>query len=372
MKEFILLVGPQGSGKTTYCSQRLADHYRISRDDQGEKRHIQLLNEAFENGTEKIVVDKTNPSRKKRELFLRKAKKFGYKTKIVWFNIDNDTCLPRIKARKNHPSLAPEDAEVALSWYYKTFRVPSPLEVDELEVIGDATKYVPIKDICAQLDGKRYLIVGDIHGCLDELLQLLDEREFDLINDVLISIGDVVDRGPKSREALEFCKSLPNFYGIMGNHDDKCIRYFKGAKVKTNYGLDKTIEQFPDGMPTEMLAFMESFSHILKTPVGYLVHAGLDPLLPIEKQQARDCIYMRYYGGDSYFDEEEGQYWFKLWPKETKVFFGHEVNPKGFIPEHTVSLDGGCCFGEYLKAYDSRDGIVHYLSVTNRYAEDER
>lgn len=368
-KEFILLVGPQGSGKTTLCAQRFPGHLRISKDDQGPK-HIHALNEALSKGVEKIVLDRTNASRTSRAKYIHFARRNGYRTKIVWVNVDYDTCLARIRARRNHPTLQATEAVEALSWYFRTFRTPASAEVDEIEILGDSPKFVPIKDIRPQLAGRRFLITSDIHGCLDELLQMLDERDFDLTNDILVSAGDLVDRGPNSKGVLDFCMSLPNFYGVMGNHDDRCIRHFNGVKVKDTDGLRQTIEEFAGVMPNETLSFMESFDCILATPAGFVVHAGFDPLLPVERQQRRDCLYMRNYGGEDYFDDVNGDQWFRQWPKEgPKVFFGHEANPRGYVPNHTVSLDGGCCFGDYLKAFDSKDEIVHYVNAKMRYAE---
>jgi serine/threonine protein phosphatase 1 len=369
IKEFILLVGPQGSGKTTLCAQRFPDHLRISKDDQGD-RHIPILNEAFENGVEKIILDRTNAVRNSREKYLRRAKKNGYRTKIVWLNAEYNTCLTRIKARKRHPTLAKDDAEVALGWYFKNFRTPSIAEVDEIEIVGDAPKFVPIKDISEDLSNRRHLIVGDIHGCYEELLGLLDERNFDLENDALITVGDIVDRGPSSKGVMDFCLGLPHFHSVCGNHDDRIARYFSGETVKMEYGIDETIESFDGNMPREYVSYIKSMPLILKVPSGYVVHAGFDPLLPVDMQSRRDCLYMRHYGGDGYSDSDGGSYWFKSWPKDgPKIFFGHEPNPLGYIPDNIVPLDGGCCFGEYLKAYD---GVVHYFNAARRYCEDER
>jgi Calcineurin-like phosphoesterase/AAA domain len=371
-KEFVILVGPQGSGKTTLCAQKFPDHLRISKDDQGEK-HLHILNEALVKGTEKIILDRTNGVRNSRAKYLHFATRNGYRTKIVWVNEPYETCLARIKARKRHPTLAKENAEVALDWYFKHFRTPSPLEADELEILGNAHKFVEIKDICDELSGKRYLIVGDIHGCYDELLGILDEREFDLQDDVLITVGDLVDRGPDSKAVIEFCTSLPHFYSTCGNHDERLVKYLFGDKVKMDYGIDETIASYGGTVPKDLIPFIKGMPFILKIPAGYIVHAGFDPLLPIERQSKRDCLYMRYYGGEGYFDKDGGEYWFKSWPKDSpKIFFGHEPNPKGYIPDNIVPLDGGCCFGEYLKAYDSRDGMVHYFNAAKRYCEDER
>lgn len=66
----------------------------------------------------------------------------------------------------------------------------------------------------------RHLVIGDIHGNLRALEQVLDRSNFDQENDVLIGIGDYCDGHAQSAEVVEFLIGLPNFIGIMGNHDE--------------------------------------------------------------------------------------------------------------------------------------------------------
>jgi RNA ligase len=366
--KLVLLVGSQGSGKTRYCSEKLQGYTRISQDDQGKDGHRKAFNEAIENGDEFIVVDRINHTRQQRGNYLQPAKKAGYNTRIVWLNIDRNTCIKRAKDRKMHPTLAPDKAEEAISWYFKNFQVPSRKEADELEIVGQAPYYLPVKDVTETIGNRRYIVVGDVHGCYDELIQMLDELNFDRQEDVLISTGDLIDRGPKIKEVIDFVMSLPHFYSVIGNHEDKCIRYFEGTNVKVANGLQKTIDAFDNKMPPEVLDFLCGMPMILKVPAGYVVHAGFDPLMLPEEQQRADCIYMRYYGGRSYFDAFDGILWYKLWPKENPtVFFGH-IPEKSFPDLPNIkSLDGGCVFGDYLKAWDSKDGITYYVNAKETY-----
>jgi shikimate kinase len=368
MKQVIILVGAMGCGKSFYCQEHLPNYTRISQDDQGKERHKELFSKALEKD-DLIVVDRINHTRQQRANYLNLAKKSGFITKIIWFNVSKDVCLKRIKERKNHPTLQADKAEQALSWFFKEFQFPSKQEADEIELIGDKPPYAPVKDICSEIGDRRFLIVGDLHGVLEELKLLLEERQFNAQEDVLISCGDIVDRGPLIKETIDFLMGLPRFYSVMGNHDEKCLRYFNGAKVQVAHGLDLTIQAFNNSMPKVVLDFLENFPYILKTPAGYVVHAGFDPLMLPEEQHKRDCIYMRYYGGKNYFDNIGGILWYKLWPKEyPKVFFGHIPDPSGPNLPNVVSLDGGCVFGDYLKAYDSADGIVYYLNALKTYS----
>jgi len=372
MKTLILLVGPQGSGKTTYCEENLRGYTRISQDEQGKEGHFKAYHEAMGRGDELVVVDRINHRRDQRGRYAHPAREAGYHVKIVWLNVDRATCLKRISQRKGHRTLKAEDAEKALYLFFREFQAPSRRESNEVVVIGNAPFFVDVKDLTGEIGARRHVIVGDVHGCLDELQDLLSELGFDPQEDVLISVGDLVDRGPKVKETTDFVQSLPRFFSVKGNHDDKCIRYYQGNKVKMTHGLTRTIESFGAKMPAETLEFLRKLPYVIKTPSGYVVHAGFDPLMSAEEQGRADCLYMRYYGGSSYFDSLGGVLWYKLWPKDApRVFFGHIPDPSAPQLPNVVSLDGGCVFGDYLKAWDSRDGIVHYAKARQKYCESE-
>ena len=66
---------------------------------------------------------------------------------------------------------------------------------------------------------KRHFVVGDIHGRFDSFQNLLKEANYDPTNDIIYSVGDLIDRGPKSYETVKFFTSTPNVYSIMGNHE---------------------------------------------------------------------------------------------------------------------------------------------------------
>ena len=89
-----------------------------------------------------------------------------------------------------------------------------------------------------------------------------------------------------------------------------------------------------------------------------------------EEQAREDCLYMRYYGGRSYFDSENGTLWYKLW-NGPKVFYGHIAEASCPVLPKTVSLDGGCVFGDYLKAWDSKTDTIYYAKAKQAYSLSE-
>src|SRR5688500_17657129 len=107
-KIVVLLVGPQGSGKSTYCRERLPDCLRISQDEQGRQTHLTFFEEALQRGEPAVVVDRINALKGQRRRYLDLARQYDYRTRIVWLNVDRNTCLKRCRERTDHPTLRPE------------------------------------------------------------------------------------------------------------------------------------------------------------------------------------------------------------------------------------------------------------------------
>jgi RNA ligase len=368
-KNLFLLVGPQGSGKTSYCREHLPGCLRISQDDQGRQEHFHLFQEVLQRGEPCIVVDRINAVKYQRRRYLEPARQHGYRTHIVWLNVDRDVCLRRCRSRTDHPTLAAEEAEKALRHYFQSFQTPSRREADTLTIIGPSPAYVPVHDLTEIIGPRRHIIVGDVHGCLDELRELLDGLQFDPASDVLMSVGDIVDRGPRIRETVEFLFGLPAFHMVLGNHEYKLLRYLEGRGIKVGGGLETTIRAYNDDFPPDLADHLAALPLILKTPSGFVVHAGFDPEMGPDEQTRGDCLFMRYYGGKTYFDEINGTVWYDLWPTTgPRVFFGHIPEPDGPCLPHIVALDAGCVFGGELKAFDSRDGRCHAVKARQAYA----
>ncbi len=72
------------------------------------------------------------------------------------------------------------------------------------------------------------LLIGDIHGCYTELLDLVEQAGLSG-DDRIIALGDIVDRGPDTPQVLEFFRSRPKSLLLMGNHERKHIRWSRGV-----------------------------------------------------------------------------------------------------------------------------------------------
>ena len=103
---------------------------------------------------------------------------------------------------------------------------------------------------------KRTVIIGDIHGCYTELMNLLEKIQYSPENDRLISVGDLVHKGPKSHKVLQF--SYENkLEVIMGNHDRRFLRALKG-ELRMYREAENILKQCKISRP-KLIKWMESF-----------------------------------------------------------------------------------------------------------------
>ena len=94
----------------------------------------------------------------------------------------------------------------------------------------------------------RYIFVSDVHGCYDKLISSLNQVNFNSDADTIVSVGDPFDRGPQSREVLEFLMSCPNRILIWGNHDLRLRQLILGGAFPQSYdksnGVLETLQSF--------------------------------------------------------------------------------------------------------------------------------
>ncbi|WP_028782464.1 metallophosphoesterase family protein [Thalassobacillus devorans] len=149
----------------------------------------------------------------------------------------------------------------------------------------------------------RYLIVSDIHGEAEKLESVLEKASFDSENDQLILLGDYIDRGPRSKAVIDKVKELVEKDGavaIKGNHDDLFIRsQYEGEAMelwKMN-GAASTLESYQGkrGELKEDQQWMEKNLELYYETDDYIfVHAGLEPEIPIKKQDEDTMLWTRH------------------------------------------------------------------------------
>ena len=177
-----------------------------------------------------------------RDRFLRPAKEHGYVRTIIDMTCEPRVAFERVMNRTEHPNLGSKsDKKLVLKLlydYYKKYEEPTGRECDNYNDLRTHNPYM--LDLTDEIGNKPYLIVGDIHGCNKEFMQLFANCDKP---DYILSCGDLVDRGPKIDRVLETFMEYKGFYSVLGNHEDKFLRYLIGNKVKITEGLQRTIDQ---------------------------------------------------------------------------------------------------------------------------------
>jgi len=119
-------------------------------------------------------------------------------------------------------------------------------------------------------------VVGDLQGCLDPLLKLLDRVQFDPTADRLIATGDLINRGPQSLETLRFCMSLGSaFKTVLGNHDLHLLAIAHGIRKPTP--KDTLDEILGASDRDELINWLQQQPLLLSIDQYTIVHAGIPP-----------------------------------------------------------------------------------------------
>jgi hypothetical protein len=249
---------------------------------------------------------------------------------------------------------------------------------------SDTETTARILDLRRQCRGKKMAIIGDIHGCYDELSELLDLIDWSPHTHTVILTGDLIDRGPKIKDTLHFASTTPNVYSLMSNHEWKLLRYLRGHPVQTN-SVAKTIQQCgePFLRHPSFLKWLESLPFIVRwADNSYVVHAGIRPDRPISRQRKDHCMYIRTWNPKSRQISNKGKDpWWYTYPylysphrhhssPSIRIFFGHQRHDKAWVSHWACALDGGVVFGGTLRAYVEDRGILE-VKARMAYEPDE-
>ena len=238
-------------------------------------------------------------------------------------------------------------------------------------MLGRAT---PSKDVAPTGPaGRRAYAVGDVHGRLDLLDELLRDIETDNsarapARVTIVFLGDLIDRGPQSAQVVERLRRYrPSFAKtafLMGNHEEVLLRIlsgetslladwlrFGGADCARSYGLDpkelearggsSAVKLLREAIPKEHAKFLESFVDTASFGSYLFVHAGIRPGVPLSHQQPQDLRWIR----QPFLDDEADH--------GCVVVHGHTITEAVDERENRIGLDTG--------AY--RTGVLTALGV---------
>ena len=198
----------------------------------------------------------------------------------------------------------------------------------------------------------RQIFIGDVQGCFDEFLDLLNVCEINWNEDKVYLAGDMINRGPKSLEVMQYLMSHPNIRCILGNHEHF---FLNGKKKKKSFEhLSREFGKHKNTIKT----WLSSLPYFIETSDWILVHGGI----PKGKSQSLKSCNPEIIS-TLRFDKNDMP-WYENYKGSRRVFFGHWAM-RGLVQyKNVIGLDSGCVYGGSLSAYVLPD--ERWLSVPAR------
>ncbi|MFC5848430.1 metallophosphoesterase [Deinococcus petrolearius] len=385
----VVLVGTARAGQSTFAARHFAPEEVVSRAAFGdEEAFLTALGARLSRGL--LAVADTDAARPAlRAPLVALAREFDLGTTALVLDLPR----PLLEARGADPAAAvAQVAELRRTLphlgaeHFGTVHVlRSPEEVDAATL-----RRAPLPPDRRELRGP-FDFIGDVHGCLPELRELLgrlDYREGDAglwtppPGRTAVFLGDLTDRGPDSAGTLRLVMAMVRAGAalcVRGNHDEKLARALEGRRVSPAHGLGATLAQLEaagPGLRAEVRAFLEALPAHLVLNGGRVVaaHAGLP-----ERYQGRDSARARRFSLYGDVDGRVGEGglplrgdWAPGYGGEALVVYGHTPHTAPRWLGRTLNLDTGCAFGGHLSAL--RYPELEVLGVPARavYAEPAR
>ncbi len=407
----VVLIGPSGSGKSTFARKHFkptevlsSDYFRALVGDS--ETNQEVTQDAFETlhyvtskrlaGKRLTVVDATNVQADARKPLLELARKYHYLVSAIVLDVPAELCITRNLQRpdrdfgphvvRGHVRLLRQALRSLQREGFKAVHVLSGVEEIEQAVVERTPLWTDRRHEAGPFD-----IVGDIHGCFDELMTLLQKLGYMLDADgilihpegrKIVFVGDLVDRGPGTPDVLRLVMrtiEAGRALCVAGNHDQKLCRKLRGVNVKVAHGLQASLDQ----LESESEEFRKSAGTFLDRLLSHYVldggrlvvaHAGLR-----EDLQGRASGKVRSFALYGETTGETDEYglpvrlnWAAEYRGKATVVYGHTPVPEAEWLNNTINIDTGCVFGGKLTALRYPEREVVSVPAAMTYCEPVR
>ncbi|HXC37130.1 MAG TPA: polynucleotide kinase-phosphatase [Candidatus Acidoferrales bacterium] len=409
---FVVLIGVSGSGKSTFARKHFKPTEILSSDEcrglvSDDENNQAATKDAFEvlhfiarkrlAAGKLTVVDATNVQKESRKPLVEIAREFHCLPVAIVFDLPERIAHDRNKTRADR-DFGPHVIRQQSQQLHRSLRgleregfrhvyVLKTLEEVEAAVIERQPLWNNLKHEHGPFD-----IVGDVHGCFDELVELLktlgygvDESDFKLQppdGRKLVLLGDLVDRGPKISQVLKLAiNSVESGAALCvpGNHDMKLMRKLRGRDVQVTHGMAESLAQLdaePEPFRARVADFIDDLVSHYVLDGGKLVvaHAGMK-----ENMQGRGSGAVRefaLYGETTGETDEFGlpvRYnWAAGYRGAATVVYGHTPVPEPEWLNRTINIDTGCVFGGKLTALRYPEKELVSVAAKQTYAESRK
>jgi protein phosphatase len=392
----VVLIGTSGSGKSTFAARHFKSTEVISSDRcrgvvDDDENSLDATADAFSlvhfiaetrlKRRKLAVIDATNVRAEDRAYFVGIAKRYHALAVAIVLNPGEDVCRERNKTRADRQfgphvirnqtaNLKRNINKLGKEGFRYVHELRSPEEIDAAEIAREPL-WTDRRGETGPFD-----IIGDVHGCADELEELLarlgysveafDEggergyRVFAKSGRRAIFLGDLVDRGPRTPDVLRLVMAMVDAgeaLCVPGNHDAKFLRWLNGRNVKMTHGLDQSAEQMAgtsDLFKGRTKVFIDKLVSHLWLDGGKLVvaHAGIQETMSGRSSGAvrEFCLYGETTGETDEFGLPVRLNWAANYRSDTAVVYGHTPVTHAEWLNNTICVDTGCVFGGALSA----------------------
>ena len=391
----LVLIGPSGAGKTTFAHGHFrpteilsADTYRglVSDDEdslEATDDAFAVIHDVAERRLRRrllTVIDATNLNPEYRKRFVALARRCYAPAIAMVLDVSETTCREHNRLREDRRPRRVltrqfQQARGAL----RTARREGFAHVHRLDETGIAAARIERQPLWTDRRAEHgpFDIVGDVHGCLAELLTLVGllgytvqqvpmpsgRRGYEVAHPEgrrLVGLGDYGDRGPDSPGVIAFWKdavACGAALAIKGNHDQKLARHLRSGGGSPSHGFDRTLEQLarePEGFAREVGSFLGGLtSHLLLDDGNLAVaHAGVKAEMQGKAGGLVSdfCLYGERTGEIDEFGLPVRHDWAAGYAGEAVVVYGHTPVPESSWVGKTICIDTGCVFGGRLTA----------------------
>ena len=408
----VVLVGASGSGKSTFAARHFRPTEVLSSDacrglvsdDENDQSATGAAFDVLHYVAAKrlelgrlTVVDATNVQPESRKPLIALAKQHHVLPVAIVFAVPESVCAERNELRPDRDfgphvlrnqrgQLRRSMKNLRSEGFSKVHFLHSVGEIDEA-VIERTRLWTDRRDDHGPFD-----IIGDVHGCFDELVALLGELGYEVGADGLSArhpdgrrpffVGDLVDRGPATPAVLRLVMGMVDAGDALcvpGNHEAKLLRALRGRNVTRSHGLAETLQQL-DQEPAEfrdhVAAFIDGLVSHLVLDDGKLViaHAGLRADMQGRASGAVRSFAL--YGDTTGETDEFGlpvRYpWAEDYRDDAMVVYGHTPVPEATWLNRTICVDTGCVFGGKLTALRYPERELVSVPAARMYWEPAR
>ena len=408
----VVLIGTSGSGKSTFARRHFkptevlsSDYFRgLVSDDENDQTVSTPAFEALHFVAAKrlqlgrlVVVDATNVQEAARKPLVELARRYHVIPVAIVIDVPERLAHERNRTRadrdfgphvirQQHSQLRRSLRNLQREGFRHVHVLRSEAEADAVELVRE-----PLWNN-RRWDHGPFDIIGDVHGCADELEDLLDQLGYVLGGDVAarrhpegrraIFLGDLVDRGPRVPDVLNIVMGMVESSAALcvpGNHDIKLMRKLRGRDVQITHGLAESLAQLESETP-EFRARVERFiddlvSHyVLDDGRLVVAHAGLkEELQGRGSGTVRDfALYGETTGETDEFGLPVRYNWAAEYRGKAAVVYGHTPVPEPEWVNGTINIDTGCVFGGRLTALRWPERELVSVAARRTYAEPAR